>query len=346
MPILNITGGAAIEGSFGQDQLITYELTLDEPASTDVTIDYAARAGTAGVDTDFDALTTTLTSPVGATSAQIVVRTNAEVIAETDESVLVDFFNLDGADFANGQEIVTVQSVILDDDGTGLDRAVFVGDATIIEGDNGAMTAEFEVRLSQASDSAISINYQTEDGSAIAGSDYVATSGVLNFAPGQTSQTVSVPVNGDTSVEGLEQFSLVVEQAGRSNPLFVSDDLAVDFAAGVGTILDDDASGLLPSLSVVGEEIVEGSFGQDNLIFYTVTLTEPALSTVSFDYSAVSGTARFDTDFDVINATLTIPAGETTGRFSVRTNAEAVDEADESVHVVLNNLDGAVFSNG
>ena len=157
---------------------------------------------------------------------------------------------------------------------------------------------------------------------------------------------MSVPVNGDTSVEGLEQFSLVVEQAGRSNPLFVSDDLAVDFAAGVGTILDDDASGLLPSLSVVGEEIVEGSFGQDNLIFYTVTLTEPALSTVSFDHSAVSGTARFDTDFDVINATLTIPAGETTGRFSVRTNAEAVDEADESVHVVLNNLDGAVFSNG
>jgi len=64
------------------------------------------------------------------------------------------------------------------------------------------------VTLSAASGQTITVNYSTADGTALAGSDYTASSGTLTFAPGQTSKTVTVTVLGDTVVEGTESFTL------------------------------------------------------------------------------------------------------------------------------------------
>ncbi|WP_017170247.1 beta strand repeat-containing protein, partial [Xanthomonas phaseoli] len=70
------------------------------------------------------------------------------------------------------------------------------------------------------------------DGTATAGSDYVARSGTLSFAPGVTAQGVAVTVNGDTAVEPNETFS--VGLSGASNATIAR-------ATGTGTILNDDA---------------------------------------------------------------------------------------------------------
>jgi hypothetical protein len=52
----------------------------------------------------------------------------------------------------------------------------------------------FTVHLSAASSNSVTVDYATADGSAIAGSDYVATSGTLTFAPGETAMPISVPI--------------------------------------------------------------------------------------------------------------------------------------------------------
>jgi hypothetical protein len=52
----------------------------------------------------------------------------------------------------------------------------------------------------------VTVNYATADGSAVAGTDYVATSGTLSFAAGETSQSVSVTVNGLPGPEGKTFF--------------------------------------------------------------------------------------------------------------------------------------------
>ena len=283
----------------------------------------------------------TLTIPAGETTGRFSVRTNAEAVDEADESVHVVLNNLDGAVFSNGQERLFVQGVILDDEGTGVMRAAFVGNADIVEGHAGTTAAVFEVRLSQPSDEAITLDFQTRDGSATAGSDYTAQSGSVTFEPGQTIASVSVPVLGDGLVEGGEQFSLLVAPTAGD-----ADQLAVDFAAGIATINDDDASAALPSVTITGGTIVEGSFGQDNLITYSISLSEPALDDVTFDYIARPGTAGADIDFDEIVASLTIPAGETSALVSVRTEADALIEADESVLVDFFNIEGAAFANG
>ncbi len=66
----------------------------------------------------------------------------------------------------------------------------------------------FQVTLSPASDVAVAVRYNTADGTATAGTDYVATSGRLVFAPGQTERTVDVPVLHDAHGEGAETLTL------------------------------------------------------------------------------------------------------------------------------------------
>src|SRR5437762_7839916 len=50
------------------------------------------------------------------------------------------------------------------------------------------------------------VNYATADGTATAAVDYIATSGMITFAPGTTNQTIAVTVKGDTTVEPDEVF--------------------------------------------------------------------------------------------------------------------------------------------
>ena len=88
---------------------------------------------------------------------------------------------------------------------------VSVADASQDEGDD--VTMDFTVSLSEAASEAISVEYATQDGTATAGSDYTSTSGTLQFAAGDTSKTVEVPLLDDDHDEGSETFKLVL-----SNP--------------------------------------------------------------------------------------------------------------------------------
>ncbi|MEF8709212.1 MAG: Calx-beta domain-containing protein [Candidatus Accumulibacter propinquus] len=63
------------------------------------------------------------------------------------------------------------------------------------------------------------MNYATQDGGALAGSDYVATSGSLNFAAGETAKTVKVTLLNDTASESSEAFNLVLSALSGATTL-------------------------------------------------------------------------------------------------------------------------------
>ena len=109
--------------------------------------------------------------------------------------------------------------------------ALSVSDTSVPEGNSGATNAAFQVTLSAASTSPVSVSYATADGSASAGSDYTATSGGLTLSPGSTSAAVLVPVLGDLTPEGLETFTLAL-----SGPTGAT----LGNAQATGTIVDDD----------------------------------------------------------------------------------------------------------
>ena len=113
-------------------------------------------------------------------------------------------------------------------------KSLSVSDVTIGEGLNGSHAMTFTVTLSGASASTVSVNYATSNVTATSGSDYTAVSGLLTFAPGQTSQTVTVMVNGDIVQEGDETFNLVLSNSVNA---------AIQHGTAIGTILNDDLVG-------------------------------------------------------------------------------------------------------
>ncbi|HET8775603.1 MAG TPA: Calx-beta domain-containing protein, partial [Thermoanaerobaculia bacterium] len=72
--------------------------------------------------------------------------------------------------------------------------------------------AWFTLRLSKASETSVSVQYQTEDGSARAGADYETRSGTVTFPPGQLTRTIAIPIAGDTQHEETETFTLVLSK--------------------------------------------------------------------------------------------------------------------------------------
>jgi hypothetical protein len=108
---------------------------------------------------------------------------------------------------------------------------ISIADTTVIEGDSGTTDAVFVVSLSYAPIDPVSVDYATADGNAVADSDYLAMSGTLTFAPGATTQTIAVPVLGDTRDENDEAF--LVRLQNPVNGRFGD-------AAAQGVIRDDD----------------------------------------------------------------------------------------------------------
>ena len=106
------------------------------------------------------------------------------------------------------------------------------------EGNSGTTPFVFTVTLSAASASTVTVNFATADGTATAGSDYVATSGTLSFAPGIVTQTITVSVVGDTASEPNETFT--VNLSSPTNATIVA-------ATGVGTIVNDDGGAVVPT---------------------------------------------------------------------------------------------------
>ena len=109
--------------------------------------------------------------------------------------------------------------------------AISIADSSCLEGNVGTTNMIFAVTLAAPSAQTITVNYATSDGTATAGSDYIATNGTVTFAPGITSATIAVAVIGDTVIEPDETF--FVNLSGPVNG-------TLGRSQGVGTIINDD----------------------------------------------------------------------------------------------------------
>ena len=121
--------------------------------------------------------------------------------------------------------------------------ALSIADAQVTEGQAGQTNLTFTVSLSApAPAGGVTFDVATADGTASAGSDYVATTLTgRTIAAGVTATTIAVPVNGDTLAEANETFALRVTNVVGAT---VADGEAV------GTILNDDASGVINGVAV------------------------------------------------------------------------------------------------
>lgn len=109
-----------------------------------------------------------------------------------------------------------------------------ISNVELTEGNAGTKAFVFTVLLSEPSATPVTVGYSTRNGTAQAGSDYIATSGTLTFAPGDDLKQITVQVTGDTLVEEIEVF--FVDLASASGAM-------IGDGEGLGRIFNDDVSG-------------------------------------------------------------------------------------------------------
>jgi probable HAF family extracellular repeat protein len=220
-PTLSISDVTIIEGNAGTTNAV-FTIRLSAASGEAVTVSFATSDGTASAGSDYAAHSGSITLAPGATTATVTVAVNGDRVGEPNEAFHVGLSAAAGALIADGQGVGT----IVDDE-----PRLSISDATQVEGTAGFTLFVFTVSLSAPSDAPVTVSYATADGTATAGQDYIARSGTLTFAPGETSKTISVAVRGDRRAESNEAF--LINLSAAQGALIVN-------SQGLGTILDDD----------------------------------------------------------------------------------------------------------
>jgi hypothetical protein len=163
--------------------------------------------------------------------------------------------------------------------------------------------ATFFISLDRPSTSLVSVAYASVDETALAGADYRAASGTLQFAPGETVKAVQVDIHDDGIAEPDEFFRL---QLGATSGATLGD------AVGGGTIgRNDTALVSRPMVDATALTIGEG----DTAASFVVHLSAPSMNEVRVNFDFANGTANYHSslpDFQRINGTLVFAPGETT----------------------------------
>ncbi len=201
--------------------------------------------------------------------------------------------------------------------------AVPVISATGIDRSETAANVSFTVSLDTSSNSTVQVSYSTANGSATSGADYNAVSGTLNFAPGQTSKTINVPIIDDTLIEGDETLFLNLFSPRGAN-------IATGGASTPVTIIDND----VPAGPVfsVAEVVVSEADGVANA---TVTIAPAPSGPVSVKISTVARTATGGSDFYGFARTLNFDQNTTSQTVAVTIINDAVQEPDEYLDLRL-----------
>lgn len=165
---------------------------------------------------------------------------------------------------------------------------ISIGNSSVVEGNSGQRSVEVMVVLSQPATAPVTVTCNTKNGTASAGSDYVAANGTVSFKAGEMMKKISILVNGDVACEGNETFEIVL-----SNPTGAS----LSITTGTVTIVNDDC--INPSAGMATYEIRLTYKGYTT--FYSGPPDCPIRSNGEVILSGlVSGNEKVDSDDDIM----------------------------------------------
>ena len=281
-PSLSINDVSQNEGDSGTTAF-TFTVSLSTAASVPVTFDIATQDNTA-TTVNHDYAPRSLTGqaiPAGSQTYTFDVKVNGDVNLEPTETFFVNVTNISGASTGDGQGLGT----IVTDDVPKLS----INDVTQAEGNDGTSTFTFTVSSSlPAPAGGINFTINTTDGTARAGSDYVAiTNASGSLAPGSMSTTVKVTVSGDMLVEPGETFFV-----NLSN---VTGATVVD-GQGLATITNDDTPLLVISQVYGGGGNASAIYTNDFIEIFNRGTTTIDFSVTPYSLQYAAATSNFSTN--------------------------------------------------
>ena len=290
----------------------------DQTATVDTAFEYIFPAGTFS-DGDSDSLTYTATrSDNSALPTWLAFTASERKLAGTPQSsdtgtLMVKVTASDGM----GGSVSDIFDI---DVSTAADATFSVtGPATVAED---AGTATYTVTLSAQPSATVTVSYATADGTATAGSDYMAESGTLTFTPAnwQTEQTVDVTITDDTVDDDDETFTFTftLSNPGSGAVLSASRSLST-------TIMDDDVPVLTVSFAAATYSVTEGA-----TVSAAVSLSAIPERSVTIPLTATNGTGATSSDYS-IPSSVTFASTETSKTLTFSATDDAVDEDNETV---------------
>ena len=330
--------GFVVDPNITEGGWMSFHVKLSEKSDRQVSVQYATSSGTAQSGTDFTATKGLLSFSAGDTWEVVRVRTTGDRVNEGNETFMLTLSSPLNATLGNATATGTITEA--DTDVDGLPYVAVKESTDAVEG----KPVAFTVRLSVASKQTVTVQYETsevqwgvvrvngEDSStgAKGGTDFVATSGTLIFAPQETEKTVSVSTMDDSEHEGSEY--LYLKLSNPKNAAFRT--LRVgwgDEAVGV-RILDNDDPPPAPVVSFASQasRAQEGSGTQD----VTVNLSPAPTSAINLNYRS-RGTASSGFDYGLLPPTISVPSGATSVNIPVRIIDDSVEDDGETVVLIL-----------
>jgi hypothetical protein len=294
--------------AFGGSDLI-FNVTIPYTQESPVTVNYATSAGTATEGVDYTATSGTLTFAPGEVLKEIAVPILNDSLYEDDETLTLTLSNATGG---VGIDDAAGIGTILNDD---LRPLLTIDDAPAMSEQFGM--GMFTLILSSPAGVVSTVDYMTVDGTAtLSGADYIAKSGTVTFAAGETSKSISIAYLDDAIYEGTEKFGVALWNGSGLN-------IPVEF--GLATILDDEG---VPTISVSDVSLAEGDAGTTDFDF-TVSLSGPSAQPITQFYETIGDASIMTTDLTFTNGTITFAPGETSKTVTVDVLGDTLIESDE-----------------
>jgi chitinase len=298
------------------DGYVDVVVRLSAPGSNPISVSYTTQSSTAASSTncgngvesgDFVITSSTNNGTLNFVRGETSKVVRVQLLDCTDVEALVSFrFTISGPSNATIARGTTLISVVNASTVVATPRLV-VRDATVDQKDGFALVPVLLGGASgEASNSLVTVNYATSDGTAAAGVDYTGVSGTINFAPGQTAKTIVVPI---ANIGPKVSKSFAMALSGSVNATLLD-------GTGIVTIGASDAPNqTVPMLSAPADLAVEEADGYVDL---PVRLNAPGVNPVSVSFLTASGGGAANagtscpSDYVSTSGTLTFAPGETT----------------------------------
>jgi Ca2+-binding RTX toxin-like protein len=213
--------------------------------------------------------------------------------------------------------------------------------SSIAEGEAGTQVVTFTVTLDGPAQVAQTLSYTVAGAglNAASADDFAgAMNGIVEFAAGETSKTISVLVQGDRAFEADENFNVSL-----ANP---SSGLAIGSGTASFTIANDDLPPRQASVVADVATVAEGT-GADTQVTFTITLDGPARSTEVLVYEIVYAQSNLDDLSGATAGLVVFNPGETSQTVTVNIRGDLQREGDEAFSLVIKNPSpGLVVANG
>ena len=225
----------------------TFSVTLSNPTTSEVTVEYASGSGTATNGTDFTAVASTLTIAAGDTEGIFTVVTNTDSNAESTETASITLSNANNATISDSSA-----DLVIVDDGLAVvtptmtlaNRTVSVTEAEDGDTSSSVKNGTFTITLDSAAAETVTIRYATSSSSASSSSDYYAETGTVTIAAGQSTGTFDIGVREDYSVENDETVTIN----------FTNPSGNVDLSYSTGEMVIKDGTGVSSTGSLMTEQ--------------------------------------------------------------------------------------------